>query len=154
MAPAPIGKRDKGPLRFIVLQGTISYGAFIEGAEFRDYGPPQEPRGIIDPRDTMHQEGITAVSLIPSRSDRFIPRQIDLLFGPFLCPISREKNHAGTSVLRVVSLRRVATVFACVRRIASYRPNGQSHIYGEDITVSLFHINLFQFHHMFLIVQE
>lgn len=57
MAAVPIEKRDKGPPSFIVLQGTICYGAFIKGAEFRDYGPPQEPRGIIDPRDTM--EGIT-----------------------------------------------------------------------------------------------
>lgn len=108
MAPVPIGKRDKGPPSFIVLQGTISYGAFIQGGG-RISGITVHRRnlgGIIDPRDTIHQEGITAVALIPSRSDRFIPRQIGLLSDPLLCPISCGKNHAGTSVLRV-SLRTV-----------------------------------------------
>ena len=44
MARVPIGKRDKDLPSSIVLQGTISYGAFIEGG-FGITSPPQEPPG-------------------------------------------------------------------------------------------------------------
>lgn len=47
MARVQIDERDKEPTRFYRITGqTISYGGFIWG--FRDYGPPQGPRGIVD----------------------------------------------------------------------------------------------------------
>lgn len=49
MARVPIGKRDKDLSSSIILRGTISYRAFIEG--FQDYGSTAgTSRGIIDPR--------------------------------------------------------------------------------------------------------
>lgn len=44
---------------------SISYGGFAQG--FRDYGPPQQPRGIIDPRhDTSTRGYILNLFLPPS----------------------------------------------------------------------------------------
>lgn len=99
MARVPIGKRDKDLSRSIVLRGTVSYGAFIEGG-FGITDPPQEPPGRSQIHDTIYQEGITAVSLIPLRFDRFILKQIDLLSVLFLCLISREKDHTGAFASR------------------------------------------------------
>ena len=101
MARVPIGKRDKDLPSSIVLQGTISYGAFIEGG-FGITRPPQEPPGRSQIHDTIYQEGITAVSLIPPRFDRFILKQIGLLSVLFLCLISREKDHTAPECLHRV----------------------------------------------------
>lgn len=55
MARVPIRKRDKDLPSSIVLRGTISYGAFMEG--FWDYGSTAgTSRGIIDPRYDISRE--------------------------------------------------------------------------------------------------
>lgn len=80
MARVLIGKRDKGLSRFYRITGNyLLRGFYGEGGVSGLRSTAGSSRGIIDPRYDTSRGYITAVSPIPPRFDRFIPKQIGFL---------------------------------------------------------------------------
>lgn len=112
MARVPIGERDKGPNEFYRITANYLLRWFHMG--FQDYGLPQGPQGIIDPRYDTSKGYNCRISAPPPQFDHFILEMIDIFFKLFLFWTYVQSTFAQCLTFYRINVTRIVKCFGDV----------------------------------------